>query len=359
MPKLCHCLELAQIGTMERQHSIGKEGDSLSLDSAEGLQRFLSQHSIKTENFSLLSGGYTSTVFRASLGEQPTIIKHTRPRESFYPVYRKMDETRAQTEVEVLRRLHTLFPHNVPAIQAFFPQESVIVMSDVGADAQLGINYLLSGRAEPYHAQELGKFLGELKEATSDWKPFQTVEQPFEQVWTRGLEVEVASPEWGQRMRDYYLKSTTGFVWPDGHPKNVFFGDKGSPVRAIDFDCSHFADPDYMLPNFLGQIPVFTAMDHIILDQGIDFTKNMILAYNSASPISREQERKMVFYAGTQIIQRQDGKWLFNVCGGNDEEALKKKAFLFYFGRKVLTSADTFAKYIDIFQRDLMTWREK
>jgi len=351
---------LGLIGKMRKENSKREISPSLDLDTALGLKNFLCNRSIDVENFVLLQGGYTSTVFKAENGDQTLIIKHSRPRDSFYPIRRKMKDTRAITEFEILKKLHPLFPQQVPAIHAFFPDESVTVMSDVGQDAQLGINYFLDGRAELKHACALGKFLGELKEATAEWEPFKTVEQPFEQVWTRGIEVDTASEEWGQRMRDYYLNSTPGFVWPDGHPKNVFFGNAEPLIRVIDFDCSHFADQDYMLPNFLGQIPVFTAMGHISPDQGIAFTKDMIESYNKISLITPEIERKMVFYAATQIIQRQDGKWLFDVCGGNnDEKSLLRKAFLFYLGRRILTSAETFDQYLDMFQKELHAWLDK
>jgi hypothetical protein len=327
-----------------------------SLESAEGLSKFLNEHSIKTQDYILLQGGYTSTVYRAKSEGQNLIIKHARGRDSFYPVKRKLEETRAVTEVEVLKRLNNLFPNQVPQIYDFFPNENIIIMSDVGSSAKLGINYLLEGRADERHATELGFFLGKLKQATADWEPFETVEQPFEQVWTRGLEVDVASEEWGKQMRKYYLGSKPGFVWPDGHPKNVFFAEKDPSIRAIDFDCSHFADQDYILPNFLGQIPVFAAMGHITIEQGLEFMEQMIKAYTKVEPISPFVEKKMVFYAGAQTVQRQDGKWLFDVCGGNDEKSLRRKAFLFYFGRKVIYSTESFDQYLDLFKQSTTEW---
>lgn len=327
-----------------------------NLDSAEGLSMFLDGHMIKTSNYKLLNGGYTSTVFRAESDNHPLIVKHTRGRDSFYPVKRKLHETRARTEVEVLRRLHDIFPEQVPQVYDFFPDENIILMSDVENSGQLGINYLLAGNASLKHAASLGSFLGKLKKETAAWEPFETVEQPFEQVWTRGLEVDVASPEWGEKMREYYLKTKPGFVWPDGHPKNVFFTNNEPLVTAIDFDCSHFADQDYMLPNFLGQIPVFAAMGHITVEQALEFMMQMVKSYTLEEPIPPSVEMKMVFYAGTQTIQRQDGKWIFDVCGGTDEQSLKRKAFLFYFGRKTLSSISTFDEYFKSFQQATEEW---
>lgn len=329
---------------------------SFDLNTADGLQKFLFDQSLLTDNLSLLYGGYTSQVYGAELHGEPVVIKHTLPRESFYPVYRRLEDTRARTEVEVLQRLEPLFPHQVPKILQFFPDKSVIVMSDVSLNTQLGLPYFLSGKANPEHAQALGLFLAQLKQATAGWEPFETVEQPFEQIWTRGLEVELASPEWGEQLRNYYLGTEPRFVWVDGHPKNIFFANEAPLIKAIDFDCSHFADPDYMLPNFLGQIPVFTAMGHISLEQGVKFAREIISAYDAIESISTDTERKMVFYAGAQTIQRQDGKWLFDVCGGNDDQSLKRRAYLFYFGRKILTSIESFDGYIKEFELTLKEW---
>lgn len=335
-----------------KQEFLNSETD---LNTSEGIQFFLSQQSISVNNLELLPGGYTSQVYRGYQDQDSLIIKHSLPRESFYPIYQVMEESRARTEVEILERLNPFFPNQVPQIIEFFEKEDIIIMSDVGQNSQLGLDYLLSGKASPQHALALGIFLAQLKQVTSQWTPFETVEQPFEQIWTRGLEVEVASHQWGQKMRDYYLNSKPGFVWPDGHPKNVFFSSSDPYVRAIDFDCSHFADQDYMLPNFFGQIPVFTVMGHINLQQGVDFIKNLILGYQQVEAITPEVEKKMVFYAATQTIQRQDGKWLFDVCGGDNDEALKRKAYLFYFGRRAL-NIETFDQYLDELENSLRNW---
>ena len=316
-----------------------------SLDGADGLQVFLFEQGIRATNFELLSGGYTSTVFRAALDGQPTIIKHARNRDSFYPIRQVMSETRIRTEAEVLTYLHPLFPTVVPNVLQFYPEQDVLLMTDVGQDAQLGFPYLLEGKAESIHARALGRFLAELKQETADWQPFSTIEQPFEQIWTRGMEVDLAYPAWGERMRNTYL-SQQKFVWPDGHPKNVLFGNSGSPVRAIDFYCCHFGDPDYMLPNFFGQIPVFSIFGYITPQQAAQFIGEMIQAYTEVEPISPENEQKMLFYAGTQTIQRQDGKWLFEISRAIDDEALRKKAFIFYFGRKTIVEINSFDQYI-------------
>jgi hypothetical protein len=131
-----------------------------------------------------------------------------------------------------------------------------------------------------------------------------------------------------------------------------FFGEQFPLVRAIDWDCSHFADPDYMLPNFFGQMPVYTIFGHIGVEEGIRFIEEMIKAYSSREAVSSDTERKMCFYAGSQAIQRQDGKWLFDACGGNDELSLRRKAQLFYFGRKVLVSVFTFDQYLELLRRE-------
>lgn len=327
----------------------------LDLDKAEGLQSYFSGR-YNLQNLEKLSGGYTSSVFRGELEGTKVIIKHTRPRDIFYPVRKTAIESRARTEVDVLNRLAPLLKEQeVPKVIDYFPKDDLIIMTDVGKDSLLGLPYLMAGKADAKHARAFGAFVARLKQVTTDWKPFDTVEQPMEQIWTRGLEVDLASPEWGERLRNYYLSSQK-FLWVDGHPKNTFFGEKEPLVRAIDWDCSHFADQDYMLPNFFGQLPVFAAMGHITSEQAVNFTKEMILAYNAVSPISPDVERKMVFYAGAQIIQRQDGKWLFDVCGGNDERSLRNKAFIFYFGRKVASSIETFDQYLQTFQSDFSSW---
>ncbi len=316
------------------------------LDTVDGLQVYLFDQGIRTQGFELLNGGYTSTVYRATIDGERAIIKHARHREKFYPTYEVLPETRVQTEVDVLTRLHPIFPTRVPKVLAYFPENDVVVMTDVGQDAQLGFPYFIEGKAEPIHAQALGKFLGELRQATADWEPFPTIEDPFEQMLTRGLEAMNAYPQWAKRWKEYYLGAQK-FLWPDGHPKNVLFGNSGEPLRAIDFDCSHFADPDYMLPNFFGQLPVFAAFAFITPQQAARFTREMIEAYIQVQPINSETERKMLFYAGAQTIQRQDGKWLFQIASEMSDEALKRKAFIFYFGRHTITAINSFDQYID------------
>ena len=279
------------------------------------------------------------------------IVKHARGREIFYPTYSISTETRMATEVEVLKRLFPVFPKEVPQILEYYPENNVTVMTDVGNEAELGFSYLINGRAEPRHGTAFGDFLARLKQATDDWKPFQTVESASEQIWIRGQEVKTASPQWGKQLQDSYLEKQK-FLWVDGHPKNVFFGKKFPLVRAIDWDCSHFADPDYMLPNFFGQMPVFTIFGHIDIEKAARFTEEMINAYVKIEPVSPEVERKMCFYAGCQTIQRQDGKWLFDACGGTDDLSLHRKAQLFYFGRKTLTSVSTFDQYLGLLKKE-------
>lgn len=316
-----------------------------SLDTVDGLSIFLFNEGVNARGFELLSGGCTSTIFRASVDGNTAIVKHARNRERFYPVLQIVPETRMKTEVEVLTRLYPLFPDIVPKVLAFYPEHNVMIMSDVESDAQLGFPYLVEGRAEPIHARALGRFLAQLKQITADWDPFPTVEDSFEQIWTRSLEVNMAYPEWGKRMREMYLVPNK-FVWPDGHPKNIFFGNSGSLVRAIDFDCSHFGDPDYMLPNFFGQVPVYSIFGYITPQQAARFIGEMIQAYAEVEQITPEVERKMLFYAGTQTIQRQDGKWLFQIASSMDDVALRRKAYTFYFGRHTLTTITCFDQYV-------------
>jgi hypothetical protein len=172
--------------------------------------------------FERLSGGYTSDVFRGGLDGQVVIVKHARGREIFYPEYSVSRETRLATEVEVLRRLSPLFPGEVPEILEYYPEANVVAMTDVGEKAVLGFPYLMGGRAEPRHGAAYGDFLARLKQATADWQPFATVESAIDQIRIRGQEVETASSQWGQQLRDNYLGQQK-FLWVDGHPKNVFF----------------------------------------------------------------------------------------------------------------------------------------
>lgn len=302
-------------------------------------------------DFEKLPGGYTSDVFKGKLDGKLVIVKHARGREIFYPTYSVSAETRMATEIEVLRRLFPIFPKEVPQILEYYPENNVAVMTDVSSEAELGFPYLMSGQAEPRHGAAFGDFLARLKQATDDWKPFETVESGLEQISIRGQEVKAASPEWGKQLQDSYLDQQK-FIWVDGHPKNVFFGEKSPLVRAIDWDCSHFADPDYMLPNFFGQIPIFTIFGHIGVEEGVEFTKKMINAYVRTEPVSPEVEKKMCFYAGCQTIQRQDGKWLFDACGGTDDLSLHRKAQLFYLGRKILTSVSTFDQYLELLKKE-------
>ena len=301
--------------------------------------------------FEKLTGGYTSDVFKGNLDGQISIIKHARAREIFYPTYSVSTETRMATEIEILGRLSPVFPGEVPQILEYYPENSIAVMTDVGNDAELGFPYLMKGQAEPRHGAAFGDFLARLKQTTADWEPFQTVESAFEQIWIRGQEVEAASPQWGKQLRDYYLGEQK-FLWVDGHPKNVFLGQTPPLVRAIDWDCSHFADSDYMLPNFFGQMPVYTIFGHVGIEEGVRFTEEMIKAYVKREPVSSKAEAKMCFYAGCQTNQRQDGKWLFDACGGAEDLSLRRKAQLFYFGRKVLTSVSTFVQYLDLLRRE-------
>lgn len=341
---------MAQIGEKNIKE-FREYSQKFDLDRAEGLQSYLFGK-YNLESLEKLSGGYTSSVFRAEIEGSSVIIKHTRPRETFYPVKRIEAESRARTEVDVLTRLAPLLrEQEVPKILDYFPKDDIIIMTDVGKDSLLGFPYLMVGKAEVKHAQAFGDFIARLKQVTADWKPFDTVEQPLEQIWTRGLEVDLASSKWGERLRNYYLRSQK-FLWVDGHPKNIFFGEKEPLVRAIDWDCSHFADPDFMLPNFFGQMPIYTIFGHVKLEDGIKFVEEMIKYYLKREFITPEIEKKMCFYAGCQTLQRQDGKWLFDACGGYDDDSLRRKAQIFYFGRKVITSVNTFDQYISLLQKE-------
>lgn len=325
------------------EHEAPQDSDAL------GLHNFF--HNRHLNGLERLSGGYTSNVFQGELDGQVVIVKQARGREIFYPTYSISTETRMATEVEALRRLSPVFPGEVPEILEYYPENNIAVMTDVGGEAVLGFPYLMSGRAETRHGAAYGDFLARLKQATADWKPFQTVESAIDQIRIRGQEVEAASPQWGQQLRNYYLGQEK-FLWVDGHPKNVFFGEEFPLIRSIDWDCSHFADPDYMLPNFFGQMPVYTIFGHVSAEEGLRFIEEMIRAYVKLDPVSPEVEAKMCFYAGCQTIQRQDGKWLFDACGGNDDLSLRRKAQLFYFGRKVLASVSTFDQYLELLRRE-------
>ncbi|MEK7165941.1 MAG: hypothetical protein AAB874_04010, partial [Patescibacteria group bacterium] len=91
----------------------------------------------------------------------------------------------------------------------------------------------------------------------------------------------------------------------------------------------------------------FAVFGYITSQQAATFTREMIEAYTEVQPIDAETERKMLFYAGTQTIQRQDGKWLFQIASEMSDEALKRKAFIFYFGRHTITAINSFDQYID------------
>lgn len=291
------------------------------LPTAEKLSEELFRRGLKIQLGSTLKGGVISQVYEAKLNGRPVVVKHTEDTIPFDPTEFFISRVGHNTDTQVLKKLQGS-KVNVPQVLYHFSDITTTIMEDVRLSGyQLMNDLLLAGKLPLRSAEAVAKSLADLSEVVREWEKFETNESAKQSIYERGLELRLTYPNTQKEysfLEKEYTENNKFWVWPDGHPKNIFVNDKGE-VLFIDFGRSHWGDQRYVLPNFLAHIIIYSLAGLYPVSEATAYIDKCVGVYKSLDEVDEEL---FCQYLAMEVLHRANGKWISGITKREQKIAL-------------------------------------
>lgn len=276
-----------------------------------------------------LKGGVVSQIYEAVLDDKRLVVKHTENLTPFDPTEFFISKEGHNVDTKILKLFAKSDRVNVPEVIHFFPDITATIMEDVREDGyELLSDIITNKKLKIDSADKVGKALANLAKESRSWKEFKTNESAEQSIYERGLELRLAYPNTQKEYKELekeFTENSKYWVWPDGHPKNVFVNEKGE-VLFIDFGRSHWGDQRYMLPNFLSHIGLYSLAGFIDRDIARKYISKAIKEYGEHEEVNDEIFCK---YFTMEVLHRANGKWIDGI------ESREQKLRAMEFGMRV------------------------
>ena len=189
---------------------------------------------------------------------------------------------------------------------------------------QLMSDQLIKGKLLKTSAEKIAISLAELAKEARRWEKFKTNESAEQSIYERGLELRLAYPNTQEEylfLENQYISNNQFWLWPDGHPKNIFINESGE-VLFIDFGRSHWADQRYMLPNFLAHIIIYSLTGFYSKMEAVSYIERCITTFRSFEEID---QKLFCQFLAMEVLHRAYGKWISGVT--KSEQKLRLLTF--------------------------------
>lgn len=299
------------------------------ISSKDHLQTTLRNFGLNITLEGTLKGGTTSQVYEARLNDKRVVVKHTENVIPFDPTEIFINKNGHNTDTKVLKILSHSTSIRVPHVLYHYPKITTTIMEDLRPEGfQLLNPLLLHGELPENSAAAIGNALAKLAQESRNWKRFPTNESAQESIYERGLELRLAYPNSQKQylfLEKEFTENDEHWVWPDGHPKNIFIKPNGE-IAFIDFGRSHWGDQRYILPNLLAHIVIYSLAGYIDPSKAKQYISICISAYRELEPVD---EQLFCEYLAMEVLHRCNGKWVEGI------EKREQKVKLYNFGLKV------------------------
>lgn len=291
---------------------------STGLEDRKKLEAFLKKQGLVIKLGKILYGGVDSQVYEASYNSNKIVVKHTEDRGDklleppFTPIDFYIARENHNIDVKILNLLSktTIL---VPKVLYEFPKQTTTIMSDLRTNGfELLSNQIIRRSLNINSAINIGKSLGLLCNFGQNTKVFNTVKNRYMQIFERGLELRLLYPNLQTeylKLKKEFTNHVQGWMWPDGHPKNMFVNNQGE-VAFIDFGGTYWGDQRFMLPNFLAHIILFSLAGYINVEVASNYISECINGFKMLQPIKEDLFCK---YLGMEICHRSFGKWIYGI----------------------------------------------
>ncbi|PIY68793.1 hypothetical protein COY90_04035 [Candidatus Roizmanbacteria bacterium CG_4_10_14_0_8_um_filter_39_9] len=313
-------------------HTLPKFPEKTSLGMQENLEKELQKRGLSIAIKNKLKGGVFSQVYDAIIDGKSVVVKHTENVVPFDPTEFFISKKAHLVDTKILKLLKKSKHIKVPHVFYYYPDITTTIMEDVrNSGFQLLNNFIVEKNLPLSSAKSIGKSLALLAKESRLWKPFATNESANQSIYERGLELRLAYPNDQKQylfLEKEFVQHNDYWVWPDGHPKNMFVNSRGD-VTFIDFGRSHWGDQRYMLPNFLAHIVIYSLAGYIKPQQAQEYLQDCINAYKQIEPIG-----EFIFcqYLAMEVLHRANGKWIQGV------ETIEQKLNLHRFALHIFDS---------------------
>ncbi|MCL4363629.1 hypothetical protein M1328_00110 [Patescibacteria group bacterium] len=279
-----------------------------------------------------LKGGTVSQVYEGSLSGKKVVVKHVDDLIPFDPTEFFIDKKGLRVDALVLGKLSRNQKITVPKLVAVVKEINVEILEDLRENGFVLLSDVITaGKLTVDSASSIGKSLANLAKECQSWDRFGTNESAEQSIYERGLELRLAYPNSQSQylfLEKEFTKNNQYFVWPDGHPKNIFVNNQGK-CAFIDFGRSHWGDQRYMLPNFLAHVVIYCLAGYIEKGLAKEYLLQSIKAYEEILPVD---EKIFCQYLGMEVFHRANGKWISKIETKEQKLSLLKFAYLVFDG---------------------------
>jgi hypothetical protein len=176
------------------------------------------------------------------------------------------------------------------------------------------------GEISPSAWTNVGKSIAHLRTAMEKMTDVKGVEKPQLQARERldelrGTLYDGRMHYYNELMGSFLDPSRATLTWTDGHPKNMAVNTDGR-VMLFDFGRSVACDPEYPVPNFLGQVFLFALAGSMPTEDLFANARKLIGAYESVmsdqlkQPYKLDQTKLVRYLVGELAHRGMTMRWL-------------------------------------------------
>lgn len=279
----------------------------------------------------ILTGGVSSSVFRAQVGDRSVVLKQALPQ---LQVAREWlsDPSRSSVECRAARYLFAILPGQVPAVIAEDSARHLFVMVAAPKGSRTWKQEMLEGTFDLKVASTAGSMLGQIheKSSTNPTLPDEFADKQF----FRELRVDAYIREVGRRhpsiLPEAELWATqldhggVCLVHADFSPKNLLVS-PDRQVLLVDHEVAHWGDPSFDLAFFMTHL-LAKSLRHPDALHALGVTLD---AYLEAAPTMWRVVDESGQLLGLMMLARVDGKSPLEYLTEPEREAFRRAALEF------------------------------
>ncbi len=319
----------------------------------------------------LLAGWVVSDVYDSKLitpnwEAKNIVIKYTKEDISLWNIFSTADKKDSFSNIPATHDLdieiQKVLNVKTPKIIKHFPKDCITLMENFTEDwYTLLQSFLLEWKLPENTAENLWKTLAILRnDLEKNWEDFKQIENSIKQFDERFFELKVLLYNWrmdifNQIEKDFVAKDRKTVIWTDWDQKNFAINSNWENM-VFDFGRSIICDPDFMLPNLLWHLWLFSIAWYLknFTDFAEKCTKSFEEEYLKYNPDYVISTQKYINYFTASLIHRWmamrwvDPKMADNIGAGALKQACMHFGDIIFDKEDSIKSVDKMYKILEI-----------
>ncbi len=264
----------------------------------------------------VVSDVYSAELETIEWENKQIVVKYTKENISLWTIFSEKDRDYSFADIQATHELdmdiQKILNVKTPKIIKHFSEDNITLMENFANEDYKLLQGCIIDWELPFEASKnLWESLATVRyDLEVNWSNFKQVEDSGHQFDERFFELQALLYNWrmdkfNKIKEDFVAKNRNWVMWTDWDQKNFAVKPNGE-VMVFDFGRSVICDPDFLLPNLLGHLGLFTIAWYI--ENPIEFLKSIqesfMRKYKFFNSDHIFNEQKFINYFTASLIHR-------------------------------------------------------